>query len=166
MLYLLAIVIVIALLYYVFSGRTPVKPLHKPLVSVRQYVPAIPAGAPAHHWSDGGRFASEVENESMYQPAIARLAGEHGPGNAEEKCLALLVCDDANPFQDKAIAVFIDAQLVGYLSHNDALRLRRNLGRQDLVGQLTSCDAVIRGGGLWNGKRLSYAVWLDLQPYN
>ena len=48
MLYLLAIVIVIALLYYVFSGRTPVKPLHKPLVSVRQYVPAIPAGAPAH----------------------------------------------------------------------------------------------------------------------
>jgi hypothetical protein len=55
---------------------------------------------------------------------------------------------------------------VGYLSHNDALRLRRNLGRMDLVGQLTSCDAVIRGGGLWNGKRLSYAVWLDLQPYN
>jgi len=102
----------------------------------------------------------------MYQPAIATLAGEHGPGNAEEKCLALLVCDDANPFQDKAIAVFIDGQLVGYLSHNDALRLRRNLGRMDLVGQLTSCDAVIRGGGLWNGKRLSYAVWLDLQPYN
>ena len=166
MLYLLAIVIVIALLYYVFSGRTPVKPLNKPLVSVRQYVPAIPAGTPAHHWTDEGRFASEVENESMYQPAIAQLAGEHGPGNAEEKCLALLVCDDANPFQDKAIAVFIDGQLVGYLSHNDALRLRRNLGRQDIEGQLTSCDAVIRGGGLWNGKRLSYAVWLDLQPYN
>ncbi|MGK5030647.1 hypothetical protein [Janthinobacterium sp. MDT1-19] len=166
MLYLLAIVIVIALLYYVFSGRTPVKPLHKPLVSVRQYVPAIPAGTPAYHWNDTGRFASEVENESMYQNAIAKLAGEHGPGNAEEKCLALLVCDDANPFQDKAIAVFIDAQLVGYLSHNDALRLRRNLGRQNLVGQLTSCDAVIRGGGLWNDKRLSYAVWLDLQPYN
>ncbi|MCY1559965.1 hypothetical protein D9M68_970520 [compost metagenome] len=102
----------------------------------------------------------------MYQSAIAKLAGEHGPGNAEEKCLALLVCDDANPFQDKAIAVFIDGLLVGYLSHNDALRLRRNLGRMDLVGQLTSCDAVIRGGGLWNGKRLSYAVWLDLQPYN
>jgi hypothetical protein len=95
-----------------------------------------------------------------------RAPSPHWPGNAEEKCLALLVCDDANPFQDKAIAVFIDGQLVGYLSHNDALRLRRNLGRMDLVGQLTSCDAVIRGGGLWNGKRLSYAVWLDLQPYN
>ena len=166
MLYVLAIAIVIALLYYVFSGRTAVQPLQKPLLSIRQYVPEIPPGAPAHHLTDEGRFASEVENESMYQPAIAKLAGEHGPGNAEEKCLALLVCDDANPFQDKAIAVFIDGQLVGYLSHNDALRLRRNLGRMDMAGQLTSCDAVIRGGGLWNGKRLAYAVWLDLQPYN
>lgn len=166
MLYVLAIAIVIALLYYVFSGRTAVQPLQKPLLSIRQYVPEIPPGALAHHWTDEGRFASEVENESMYQPAIAKLAGEHGPGNAEEKCLALLVCDDANPFQDKAIAVFIDGQLVGYLSHNDALRLRRNLGRMDMAGQLTSCDAVIRGGGLWNGKRLAYAVWLDLQPYN
>lgn len=166
MLYVLAIAIVIALLYYVFSGRTAVQPLQKPLLSIRQYVPGIPPGAPAHHWTDEGRFASEVENESMYQPATAKLAGEHGPGNAEEKCLALLVCDDANPFQDKAIAVFIDGQLVGYLSHNDALRLRRNLGRMDMAGQLTSCDAVIRGGGLWNGKRLAYAVWLDLQPHN
>ncbi|MBB5368103.1 MULTISPECIES: hypothetical protein [unclassified Janthinobacterium] len=166
MLYLLAFAIVFGLLYYVFSGRTPVKPLERALISVRQYVPEIPAGTPAHHWSDNGRYASEVENDSIYQSAIARLAGNHGPGNADEKCLALLVCDDANPFQDKAIAVFIDGQLVGYLAHNDALRLRRNLGRQDLVGQLTSCDAVIRGGGLWNGKRLAYAVWLDLQPYN
>ncbi|MBG6219649.1 MULTISPECIES: hypothetical protein [unclassified Janthinobacterium] len=166
MLYLLAIVIVIALLYYVFSGRTSVKPLHQPLLSMRQYLPAIPPGAPAQHWNDAGRFASEVENESMYQPAIAKLAGEHGPGNAEKKCLALLVCDDAHPFQDKAIAVFIDGELVGYLAQNDALRLHRNLGRQELAGQLTSCDAVIRGGGLWHGKRLSYAVWLDLQPHN
>ena len=35
MLYLLAIVIVIALLYYVFSGRTPAQPLQKPLLSIR-----------------------------------------------------------------------------------------------------------------------------------
>ncbi|WP_312434625.1 hypothetical protein [Janthinobacterium sp.] len=166
MLYLLAIATVIALLYYVFSGRTPVKPLDKALLSIRQYVPAIPPGAPAHHWTDGGRYASEVDNDSMYQPAIAKLAGEHGPGNADEQCLALLVCDDANPFQDKAVAVFIDGQLVGFLAHNDALKLHRNLGHLDLAGQLTSCDAVIRGGGLWNGKRLSYAVWLDLSPFN
>lgn len=166
MIYLFAIAIVIGLLYYVFSGRTKVQPLQKALISVRQYVPAIPDGAPAHHWSDNGRYASEVENDSIYQPAIARLAGEHGPGNADEKCLALLVCDDANPFQDKAIAVFIDGQLVGYLAHSDALRLRRALGRKDIAGQLTSCDAVIRGGGLWNDKRLSYAVWLDLQPFD
>lgn len=166
MLYLLAFAIVFGLLYYVFSGRTPIKPLERALISVRQYVPEIPSGPPAHHWRDEGRYASEVENDSIYQAAIARLAGDHGAGNADEKCLALLVCDDANPFQDKAIAVFIDSLLVGYLAHDDALRLLRNLGRQDLVGQLTSCDAVIRGGGLWNDKRLSYAVWLDLQPYN
>lgn len=166
MIYLFAIAIVISLLYYVFRDRTRVQPLQKALVSMRQYVPAIPPGAPAHHWRDDGRFASEVDNDSIYQPAIAKLAGAHGPGNADEKCLALLVCDNANPFQDKAIAVFIDGLLVGYLAHADALRLHRNLGRQDLAGQLTSCDAVIRGGGLWNGKRLSYAVWLDLSPFN
>src|SRR5450830_1293001 len=79
MLYLLAFAIVFGLLYYVFSGRTPVKPLERALNSVRQYVPEIPPGPPAHHWRDEGRYASEVENDSIYQPAIARLADDHGP---------------------------------------------------------------------------------------
>ena len=44
MLYLLAIATVVALLYYVFRDRTAVQPLSKPLVSMRQYVPAIQIG--------------------------------------------------------------------------------------------------------------------------
>jgi hypothetical protein len=39
---------------------------------------------------------------------------------------------------------------------------RTMLAREEIAGQLTSTDAVIRGGQLFEGKRLSYSVLLDI----
>ena len=156
-------IIVVALLALIFllKGRPKAQPLpERP--SAGSYTP-VPAGEPVLHWADGGgRFAVEVLGESRYRDTIRHLAGEHGDAKADARHKALLLPDDANPYEDKAVAVFVDGRMVGYLAPKDALALRQRLARQEIPAALTSCDAAVRGGGLWEGKRLAYAVWLDL----
>jgi hypothetical protein len=159
---LLIIVLALAALIYLLKGmpKAPA-PTGKPVGG--SYTP-LPAGEPAHHWSDGGRFQVEVLGESRYSDTIRTLAGSHGDASADARHPALLLPDDANPYEDKAVAVFLSGQMVGYLAPKDALMFRERLARQDIAGQLSSCDAVVRGGGLFEGKRLAYAVLLDIEP--
>lgn len=142
------------------GGATPAKPVQ------RTYAPQLPTAAPALHWEDGGRYLVEVVAESRYDDVIRQLAGEHGDRSADARLPAVLSPDDLNPYEERAVVVFIGGQLVGHLSPKDALALRQRLAMKELSGKPTSCDAVIRGGGLWEGKRLKYAVWLDLEPVN
>ncbi|AVR94952.1 hypothetical protein [Pseudoduganella armeniaca] len=158
----LAIIVVALLaLFFLLKGRPKAPPLPvRP--DAGSYTP-VPEGAPVLHWADGGaQFDVEVLGESRYRDTIRRLAGEHGDGKADARHTALLLPDDANPYEDKAVAVFVSGEMVGYLAPKEALALRLRLARQEIAGQLTSCDAAIRGGNLWEGKRLAYAVLLDL----
>ncbi|UMR31415.1 hypothetical protein MJ904_04035 [Massilia sp. MB5] len=126
--------------------------------------PALPQTAPARHWSDEGRFQLEVVAESRYQATIRQLAGAHGEQSANARHPAILAPDDMNAYEATAVAVFLSGQMVGYLEPKQAAAFRRLLAQQELEGQPTSCDALIRGGGLWEGKRLSYSVSLDVEP--
>ena len=56
-------------------------------------------------------------------------------------------------------------EMVGYLAPKDAVAFRASLARLDLSGKLTSTQGIIRGGGLYEGKRLSYSVSLDIEPH-
>ena len=76
----------------------------------------------------------------------------------------MLFCDDRNAYEDAAVAVFLQGQMVGYLEAKAAVIFRARLKRDGFAGQLTSCDAQVRGGGLWQTARLSYNVVLDLEP--
>lgn len=127
------------------------------------YVPAQP-GAPAEHWSDGGRMLTEVVAESRYHATVRELAGEHGDANADTRLPAVLAVDPLNPYDDKPVAVFVAGRMTGYLSPKDADAFRTLQRRKEIEGQAVSCDAAIRGGAIWQGKRLAYAVWLDLEP--
>jgi hypothetical protein len=127
------------------------------------YTPPAPP-APATHWSDGGRLQTEVVAESRYADTVRELAGQHGDNGADTRLPAVLVVDQANPYDDKPVAVFIEGRMVGYLAPRDAQAFREQQARQDITGQAVSCDAAIRGGKLWNGKRLAYAIWLDIEP--
>jgi len=156
------VIIILALvtLYFLLKGAPKASaPAGKPAGG--SYTP-LPQGEPVHHWSDQRRFQLEVLGESRYADTIHALAGEHGDGPADIHHKALLLPDDQNPYEDKAVAVFLNNQMVGYLAPKDALVFRTMLQRQEMAGQLTSCDAVIRGGHLYEGKRLSYAVLLDI----
>jgi hypothetical protein len=159
------VIILVALyaLYYLLKGRPKGVALPERPVG-GSYTP-VPEGEPARHWSDGGRFTVEVLGESRYRNAIVRLAGQHGDAKADARHTALLLPDDANPYEEKAVAVFLSGEMVGYLAQQDALAFRQLLARYEVTGRLTSTDGAVRGGGLWEGKRLAYSVWLDV-PLN
>lgn len=127
------------------------------------YVPAQP-GAPVEHWSDSGRMLTEVVAESRYQATVRELAGEHGDANVDTRLQAVLAVDPHNPYDDKPVAVFVAGRMTGYLSPKDAEAFRTLQVRKEIEGQPISCDAAVRGGAIWQGKRLAYAIWLDIEP--
>jgi len=161
---LIIIVLALVTLVFLLKGRPKAAPMQlQGQPAGGSYTP-LPEGEPAHHWSDERRFQLEVVGESRYQSAIRELAGKHGDSKAEVFLPALLLPDDHNPYEDKAVAVFLSGRMVGYLAPKDALAFRESLARQELSGKLTSTEGVVRGGGLYEGKRLSYSVSLDIPP--
>ncbi|KQV47672.1 MULTISPECIES: hypothetical protein [unclassified Duganella] len=158
---ILIIVLALVTLYFLLKGGPKATPAPAGKPAGGSYTP-LPQGEPVHHWSDEGRFQLEVLGESRYSDTIRTLAGEHGEAAAEARHKALLLADDNNPYEDKAVAVFLNNEMVGYLAPKDAAAFRTMLARQEISGQLTSTDAVIRGGQVYEGKRLAHAVWLDV----
>lgn len=168
----LGVIIVLAIIGWLLKAGTTARqktgtdwlPSPPPL---REHQPPKPTTRhAAHHWSDDGCFDFEIVGEANYQPALKGLAGSHGPGGARTFCVASIVPEDNNPYDDKAVAVFIQGNTVGYLSRSDARSFRRRLGDKSLLGQTTTCDAVIVGGRTEKGKRRDYGVWLDMKPFN
>lgn len=122
-----------------------------------------------YSWPSLMEFEFEVVGESYYQPALAKLAVDHArisAGADEIKPLtAHLIPDDYNEYDDKAVRVEINGLHVGYLSREDARSFRRRLGAKKLTGQITTCGALITGGHVKDGKKMSYGVVLDIQPF-
>lgn len=129
----------------------------------RNHVPV--ADFPRHHWDQSGNFDFEIVGEASYQNALAEVVGPHGDQFVEKEFTALLFPDNSNPYDDKAVAVFAGGSLVGYLSRDNARSFRRRLGAKKLGGLTTSCNAVVRGGGIKNGERFNYGVWLDMKTF-
>ncbi|TFW17067.1 hypothetical protein [Duganella callida] len=164
MLISLLIIVATAAVVYAIIKTNPVKAKPLPLPSGVPYEPVLPDAAPALRWSDGGRFMVEVMTESRYQPTLKALAGDHGDVAAAKHYVATLMPDDRNAYENLAVAVFIEGRMVGYLSQKAAVNFRELLRKKEAVGQLSSCDAQVRGGAAWQGKRLQYVVVLDVEP--
>jgi hypothetical protein len=105
-----------------------------------------------------GRFEFDIVGEGSYQSALRAIAGPKTEDGVEHSCTAVLVLEDANPYDDKAVRVDIDGRTVGYLSRKHARQYRKQVP----VGAMT-VDAMIVGG--WNrggGDTGHYGVKLDL----
>jgi|GEM_PF-5495846 len=101
-----------------------------------------------------GTFGMEVVGESHYLAALRSIAGR---GEVRHECTALLRLEDENPFDDCAVAVYIEDRKVGYLRRFNARQYRTQVGK---YGKLDGvCPAVIIGGG---EGRPNLGVWLDL----
>ncbi len=160
----LLIILATAAVVYAIIKSNPVKPQPFPLPSGVPYEPTLPDSAPALRWSDGGRFMVEVMTESRYQPTLQALAGAHGDTAAAAPYVATLMPDDRNAYENEAVAVFIEGRMVGYLPQKSSIKFRELLRKKEAAGQLSTTDAQVRGGALWQGKRLQYVVVLDVEP--
>lgn len=160
----LLIILATAAVVYAIIKTNPVKAKPLPPPSGVPYEPELPESAPALHWSDGGRFMVEVMTESRYQPTLQALAGAHGDTAAAAPYVATLMPDDRNAYENEAVAVFIEGRMAGYLPQKASLKFRELLRKKEAAGQLSTVDAQVRGGALWQGKRLQYVVVLDVEP--
>jgi hypothetical protein len=117
-------------------------------------------------WPPTGHYDFEIVGETYYQSAIKKLAEQNDEPVYEKEYKALLVPDDGNKNDDKAVRVDIEGMTVGHLSGEDALSFRRRLGAKKLAGQITSCKAIICGGGVRNGEKCKYGVYLNIKEFS
>lgn len=114
--------------------------------------------------SGPGYFDIEVFGESKYLENFIAICGPRCEDGVDLVVRAHLVLDDQNPFDDMAVAVFVEDRPVGFLPRATARDFRRALS----VGGLTNyrvfeCPGHIRGGwGRVNGDCGHYGIWLDL----
>lgn len=121
---------------------------------------------PAFVWPALGEYDFEVVGESFHQPALKTLAGQHGKAAANLETVAMVVPDDNNPHDKKAVKVTIDGHQVGNLSRDDARNYRRRLTARKLGMVPAQCGALVMGGFIGrDGKRASYGVRLDLETF-
>lgn len=111
-----------------------------------------------------GSFPTEVVGESHYQRAIMAQCGSHTRHGVEHECIATVRPDPSNSFDPNAVEVLIGGQRVGFLSREEAPRMREALTALGL-GSAT-CGARINGGWRTNqydeghfGVRLAIPGW-------
>ncbi len=110
-----------------------------------------------------GTYEVEVVGESHYQKELEALCGGRTEESARVKTTAVLVLDDHNPYDSKAVRVEIGGCVVGHLSRVNARQYRKKLQEAGHPGIRASCKALIVGG--WdrgNGDRGHFGVRLDL----
>jgi hypothetical protein len=110
-----------------------------------------------------GTYEIEVVGVSHYQRELEQVCGGRSEESARVKTTAVLVLDDDNPYDSKAVRVEIDSCVVGHLSRKNARQYREKLKEAGHPRITASCKALIIGG--WdrgNGDRGYFGVRLDL----
>lgn len=119
--------------------------------------------APVGDLPGPGVYGVDIVGESNYQSALEKICGGREEESARKKVKALLVLEDENPHDSKAVRVDIDGETVGYLSRKEARQYRARLKEAGYPSLLGRCDAIIVGG--WDrgrGDRGHFGVKLDL----
>jgi hypothetical protein len=115
-------------------------------------------------WLDGnGSYSLEVVGESNYQKALERACGGRTKESQDLIVTAVLILDDDNPYDPKAVCVTVDGRTVGFLSRDHAKRFRARLRREGIREYEFPCKGNIRGGWDRGGGDFGYfGIWLDV----
>jgi hypothetical protein len=110
-----------------------------------------------------GEFKIDNVGELHYQDSLNKITGGkiHKGHNIEIE--ALLLHDDDNPYDNKAIAVTIAGELVGHLDRDIARQYRKQMKAGGFEGNPGACRALIVGG--WhrgNDDEGHYGVRFDI----
>ncbi len=106
-------------------------------VSKNTSVPTIPGS---------GTYSIAIVGESRYQAALASICNGRSEEGYEKIVQAVLIYEDDNPYDDKAIRVEIQGQTVGYLSRENARLYRKRREAAGQKGITITCSAKIVGG--------------------
>jgi len=120
------------------------------------------------HWPGKNDYEVEVVGESFYQANLNAIIGEYDSHNSiRRECIACIIPEDDNPYDDYAVRIEIDGLQVGHLSRDDARSFRRRLKRKQWTDEETTCNAIIQGGYTKRktGEKVGYNVWLDIKPF-
>jgi hypothetical protein len=107
-----------------------------------------------------------VVGEGYYQENLWRLVGPH-PRDEQVRCnvSAVLVAEDDNPYDDNAVAVWVQGLKVGYLARGNAGRYRPGLlSLQRRYGQHIALTGVIAGGGIHGDSPGQLGIFLRHDP--
>lgn len=110
-----------------------------------------------------GSFDVDVVGESNYQDALEKICGGKTRDGVEKYVKALLILEDTNKYDNKAVCVAIEGKIVGYLSSEVAREYRKKLKELIHPRIVGVCNAVIRGGWDRGGEDKGYfGVKLDI----
>ena len=93
-----------------------------------------------------GDFEIEVVGESHYQDALENITGGKTEDGHEMEKDALLIHHDENPYDNQAVVVSIEGEIVGYLNRKLARQFRVKMKEAGVAGQPAVCRALIVGG--------------------
>jgi hypothetical protein len=99
--------------------------------------------------------------ESHYQPALHAASGARLGEVVAFDCLAVLVPEPDNPYDANAVMVQVDANLVAYLSREDAASYRSAVQSAATSQRVIACNARIAGRG-GNSDTLNLGIFLHL----
>lgn len=113
-----------------------------------------------------GSETLEVVGESHYQDALWRIVGGLSWEHVRHHTVAVLLPEPDNPYDANAVQVLIGAELVGYLSREDAAAYRPGLLRlmESSTNGLVALECVICGGGERADGLGLLGVFLDHDP--
>lgn len=123
-------------------------------------------GSAIAHYTGFDEYEFEIVGESYYQDELEQIAGPKTDESANFPCIALLICENDNPYDHKAVAIFIHDLKIGHLSRDDARNWRKRLAEDWHEEASVTVDALIVGG--WkrkNGDEGSYGVKLDIDEF-
>ena len=110
-----------------------------------------------------GTYNVDAVGESHYQEALESICGGRTENSQRLVVEAFLVPENDNPYDPKAVCIYIQDQTVGYLDRETARSFREKLAEIGLAEVAAKCSAIIVGG--WDrggGDRGHFGVKLDL----
>lgn len=93
-----------------------------------------------------GTYSVDVVGESHYQEALEDICGGHTEKGHRLDVDAFLVPEDDNPYDPKAVCIYIHEQIVGYLDRGTARSFRKQMAAAGAAGRAIKCSAIIVGG--------------------
>ena len=108
------------------------------------------------------KFALDIVGESHYQTTLDRLAGGKIEDGHKLEMEALLFLENDNPYDNKAVAVGINGNIVGYLDRETARSYREQIAAAGQPKAAGIVAARIVGGWLRENDDGHYGVKLDL----